>query len=157
MQFSFSSEQSWSELPLNLKLSFIFSHHQNLIRNWQFQLIYHKFNDIQLRLILYFLLFSFFFVLFRVKQVNQNQGIFLLQNATDLPTTPDGNESLQLCMEATKFGALSINKTSRQYKKPPRTIHNKLSNIHTKSVGRPVLYKLTKFHHQTVFTSQVIQ
>ena len=66
-------------------------------------------------------------------------------------------ESLQLCMEATKFGALFINKTSRQYKKPPRTIHNKLSNIHTNSVGPPVLYKLAKYHHQTVFTSQVIQ
>ena len=60
-------------------------------------------------------------------------------------------------MEAVKSGALSINKTSRQYEKPPRTIHKKLSNIHAKSVGPPLLYKLAKFHHQTVFTSQVIQ
>ena len=38
-------------------------------------------------------------------------------------------ESLQLCMESVKSGALSVSKASKQYGIPRGTIQNKLKNI----------------------------
>ena len=60
-------------------------------------------------------------------------------------------ESLQMCMEAVKSGALSINKASKQYRMPWGTIQKKLKNIHTKSVGPPIVFSKV----EELFTSQV--
>ena len=60
-------------------------------------------------------------------------------------------ESLQMCMEAVKSGALSINKASKQYRMPWGTIQKKLKNIHTKSVGPPIVFSKV----EELFTSRV--
>ena len=63
-------------------------------------------------------------------------------------------ESLQLCMEAVKPSALSINKASRQYEIPQGTIQNKLKNIHAKSVGPNTAFSKVE---EELFASWVVK
>ena len=50
-------------------------------------------------------------------------------------------ETLQKCLEAVRSGSLSINKATKEYNIPRGTIQNKLKNIHSKSVGRPTVFR----------------
>ena len=49
-------------------------------------------------------------------------------------------ETLQECMEAVRSGSIPIKKASETFNIPRGTIQNKMKNIHTKSVGRPIIY-----------------
>ena len=50
-------------------------------------------------------------------------------------------ETLQKCLEAVRSGSLSINSATKEYNIPRGTIQNKLKNIHSKSVGRPTVFR----------------
>ena len=49
-------------------------------------------------------------------------------------------ETLQKCLEAVGSGSLSINKATKEHNIPRGIIQNKLTNIHSKSVGCPTVF-----------------